>query len=189
VIEAPSEASIPQLRAIALRKCKADVVAVLEDHCIVEPDWASKILEAHRSPYPVIGGSVKNAARERLIDWAAFFCEYSQFMTTLPEGGAENIPGNNVAYKRWVLEQFWPNDGSAMWDSTFHERIRRAGVPLYRIPSLTVHHKMSAGLGWFLAQKFHFARSFASLRFPDASWLRRAAYGMGTLVLPFVLAQ
>src|SRR5262245_45761611 len=38
LIEAPSGTSIPQLRAMAFRECKGDVVAVLEDHCSVEPD-------------------------------------------------------------------------------------------------------------------------------------------------------
>ena len=189
LIEDPLDTPIPQLRIMAFRECRGDVIAVLEDHCIVEPDWASKMLEAHRAEHAVIGGLVENAAGDRLIDWAAFFCEYSQFMSPLAEGEAENIPGNNVAYKRWLLERFWPDIETGIWDSTLHERIRNAGIPLYRVPSIKVHHKMSASLGWFIAQKFHFARSFASLRFANASCLRRAAYGVGTLLLPFVLAQ
>src|SRR5262249_23634444 len=151
--------------------------------------WASNMLAAHRSPYPVIAGTVENAARKRLTDWAAFFCEYGQLMSPLPEGEAGNIPGNNVGYKRWILDRFWPQIESGLWDSTLHDHIRNSGIPLYRIPSLRVHHKMSASLWWFINQKFHFARSFASLRFADVSWLRRAAYAIGMVFLPVVLAQ
>jgi hypothetical protein len=189
LIEAPSGTSIPQLRAMAFRECKGDVVAVLEDHCIVEPDWANNMLVAHRSPYPVIAGTVENAARERLTDWAAFFCEYSQLMGSLLEGEAENIPGNNVAYKRWIIDRFWPQIEKGIWDSTLHDHIRNSGIPLYRIPSLRVHHKMSASLWWFITQKFYFARSFSSTRFLHANWLTRVGYGAGSAFLPLILSQ
>ncbi len=69
-----------------------------------------------------------------------------------------------------------------------HEHMKDAGLPLYSIPSITVHHKMSASLGWFITQKFHFARSFAGVRLTGASWYRHALYGAGTVLLPFVLA-
>jgi glycosyltransferase involved in cell wall biosynthesis len=189
LIEAPTETPIPQLRAMAFRACQGDVVAVLEDHCIVDRDWARRMLAAHRGEYPVIGGSVDNAACNRLVDWAAFFCEYSQAMKPLPEGKTDNIPGNNVAYKKWVLERFRPEIETGIWDSALHERIRNAGIPLYQIPSLAIHHKLSASLGWFIAQKFHFARSFSSMRLAGSAPTRRLIYGAGAVLLPLVLAR
>jgi len=189
LIEASTETSIPHLRAMAFRQCEGDVVAVIEDHCILEPNWAGRLLEAHQTPYAAIGGVVENGACERLVDWAHFFCEYSELMSPISEGEAEIIPGNNVGYKRWVLDQFWPLIERGVWDSTLHEQIRNAGIPLYRLPSLRVRHKMSASLWWFMSQKFHFARSFSSMRFVDANWLRRAAYGAGTALLPLILSQ
>jgi hypothetical protein len=189
IIDAPKETSIPHLRAMAFQESEGDIVAVLEDHCIVDPDWASTMLAAHRFRYPVIGGSVENAACERLVDWAHFFCEYSELMNPVAEGEAEGIPGNNVGYKRWVLDRFWSQIEMGIWDSTLHQQIRNAGIPLYRLPSLKVHHKMSASLWWFLTQKFHFARSFSSMRFADAFWLKRAAYGAAAPFFPFILSQ
>jgi glycosyltransferase involved in cell wall biosynthesis len=189
ILDAPKETSIPRLRAMAFQQSKGDVIAVLEDHCIVEPDWASTMLDAHCSRYPVIGGSVENAACGRLVDWAHFFCEYSELMSPIVEGEADGIPGNNVGYKRWVVDRFWTQIETGIWDSTLHEEIRNAGIPLYRLPSLKVHHKMSASLWWFLAQKFHFARSFSSMRFAETFWLKRAAYGAGAAFLPFILSQ
>jgi GT2 family glycosyltransferase len=189
LINAPSDTSIPHLRAMAFRALQGDIVAVLEDHCIVGPDWASSMLEAHRGQYPVIGGIVDNAACDRLVDWAHFFCEYSQLMHPLTEGEAEYLPGNNVGYKRWVIDRFWPYIETGIWDSTLHEKIRNAGIPLYRVPSLTVHHKMSASLWWFVTQKFYFARSFASMRFAELRWFTRAVYGAAAALLPLILSQ
>ncbi len=187
LIEAPERTTIPQLRAMAFQESSGDLVAVLEDHCIVESDWAQRMIEAQEGEYPVIGGSVENAARERLVDWAAFFCEYSQAMKPMPGGETDRIPGNNVSYKRWILENFQHDIEAGIWDFVLHERIRNQHIPLYSVPSITVYHKMSRSLGWFITQKFHFARSYAGMRFVNSSWSRRILYGGGTVLLPIML--
>ena len=147
------------------------------------------MIEAHRGEYPVIGGSVENAACERLIDWAAFFCEYSQATKPLPAGEVNIIPGNNVSYKRWVLERFYKLIEAGVWDFMLHEHIKNENISLHSIPSITVYHKMSASLVWFITQKFHFARSFAGMRFNTLFWFRRALYGAGAVLLPVILAR
>jgi glycosyltransferase involved in cell wall biosynthesis len=187
LIEAPTRTTIPQLRALAFQEASADVVAVLEDHCIVEKDWAQRMIEAQGGEYPVIGGAVENAACERLVDWAAFFCEYGQAIKPVPEGKVDTVPGNNVSYKRWVLEQFRQDLEAGEWDFVLHEHIKNGNIPLYSIPSITVYHKMSASLGWYILQKFHFARSYAGMRFVHSSWSQRILYGGGTILLPFML--
>src|SRR4051794_38969535 len=72
LLEAPSETSIPALRALGFQAARADLVGVLEDHIIVPRDWVQRMLAAHRNEVQVVGGAIENAARERLIDWAAF---------------------------------------------------------------------------------------------------------------------
>ena len=190
LIEAPPQTTIPRLRALAFREASGDLVAVLEDHCLVDPDWAERMIEAHKKlEYPVIGGSVENAAREKLSDWAAFFCEYSQAMKPLPDGEVETVPGNNVSYKRWVLDRFQHLIEPGIWDSILHEQMRKELIPIYSIPSITVHHKLSANLIWFLVQKFHFARSFAGTRFNGASRARRVFYSAASVLLPIILLK
>ena len=189
LIEAPSKSPLPQLQALAFRESSGEVVALLEDHCTVEPDWAERVMEAHRGDYPVVGGSIENAACERLVDWAAFFCEYSRFMPPIQEGQVESVPAANATYKRWVLEQVLPDLESGTWDFMMHKRIRELGMEMYASGGMTVHHRLSASLGWFLSQKYHFARSFAGKRFSGASRLSRALYGAGAVLLPFVLTQ
>jgi hypothetical protein len=172
-----------------MQEASGDLVAVLEDHCLPEPDWAQGMVEAHRAEYPVIGGAVENAARDRLVDWAAFFCEYSQAMKPIPEGEVDTVPGNNVSYKRWILERFKHDIQAGIWDSKLHELIRNENIPLCSIPSITVYHKLSAKLSWFFVQKFHFARSFAGTRFTDPSLLQRVFYAAGSIILPLILAK
>jgi len=189
LIEAPLRTTIPQLRAMAFQETSGDLVAVLEDHCIVEPDWARRMVEAHQREYLVVGGSIENAACEKLVDWAAFFCEYSQAMKPIPEGEVETIPGNNVCYKRSVLENFRKDIEAGVWDFVLHEHIRNEHIPLYSVPSITVHHKLSASVSWFLFQKFHFARSFAGTRFSNASRAHRIFYSAASILLPIILLK
>ena len=188
-IEAPPQTPIPHLRAMAIQETTGDIVAVLEDHCIVDTDWARRMIEAHCSDYPVIAGPLRNAACDRLVDWAAFFCEYSQFMYPMPEGEVENIPGNNVSYKRWILKRFEVLIKAGVWDSILHEKIKSEHLPLRLISSITVGHKMSASLCWFMIQKFHFARSFAGMRFASSSYFRRVLYSAGSFFLPLIVLQ
>jgi glycosyltransferase involved in cell wall biosynthesis len=188
-IQAGPKTTLPQLRALALQETTGDVIGVLEDHCMVEADWAQRMFKAHQSEYPVIGGSVENAACARTIDWAAYFCEYSQAMNPIPEGEVGAIPGNNVSYKRPVFERFQEDMEQGAWDFIVHDRMRKAQIALYSIPAITVHHKMSSSLGWFIKQKFHIARSFAGMRFASSSRFRRARYALGTILLPLILAN
>jgi GT2 family glycosyltransferase len=189
LIDAPGATTIPELRALAVRDSSGEVVAVLEDHCLVTKDWARQMIEAHQGEYDVIGGSLENAACERFVDWAAFFCEYYQAMEPIPAGEAKTIPGNNVSYKRRVLERFLKNMEAGEWDFVLHERMKASGTPLYSAPSITVHHKLSMDLRRALFQKFHFARSFAGMRFANPSRVRRGLYGVGAVFLPIVMAR
>jgi len=189
VIEAPAGTPIPELRAMAAREARSRTLAVLEDHCITGPGWAGKMLGALAEGHPVVAGPVKNFATRRLVDWAAFFCEYSAFMHPAPEGEAAMVPGNNVVYDRGAIEGFDEMMDEGLWDAALHERLKGRGVGLYMTPAVTVGHKMTGGLAWFLTQKFHFARAFAGARLAGASRALAPAYSLAALLLPLVIGR
>src|SRR5437660_1929051 len=69
--------SIPALRAIGIRKAKGDIVVTTKDQCIFDPGWYDRIIEAQGTmSHTAIGGAVENGSRERLVDRAAYICEY-----------------------------------------------------------------------------------------------------------------
>jgi glycosyltransferase involved in cell wall biosynthesis len=177
---------IPKLRHRGVRRARGAVVALLEDHGRVAPTWAASVLEAHQGPWGAVGGAVENG-KNGLVNWAVFFCEYTPYMAPVPEGEAHDLPGNNIAYKRphllrhaHVLEQ-------GQWESWINDRLRADGVPLASTNSVVVHHIKPFRLGYFLNQRFHFARSYAGMRRVDQSWPQRLLYGVGSLALPAVL--
>ena len=186
LMEAAPNTSIPALRAEAFRAARADVVGVIEDHVIVPPDWAERMLAAHREGAEVVGGAVDNAARERLVDWAAFLCEYSHCLTP-PEGSAAWVTGNNVTYRRYLLERFRGALDGTRWEDHLHGLLQQAGITLWSRPEIRVGHKKHYTVREYLYQRYLYARAFAGGRLQGAGFARRAGYGFAAAALPPIL--
>jgi hypothetical protein len=187
ILEAPSGTTIPDLRAMAFREACGNSVAVIEDHVIVPPGWARALLDAQAGTDVVVGGAIENAAVDRLVDWAAFLCEYSHCITPLPEGPADWLPGNNVVYPRALLWRYESVLGRGQWENRLHDAMRRDGVPLVCRPQIAVGHKKHYTVGEYLSQRYLYARSYAGARVADASLPTRLSYGAGALALPPLL--
>jgi len=177
---------IPELRSIGIREAQADIVVTTEDHCLFDKDWYERILQAHRThPHPAIGGAVENGSRRRLIDWAAYICEYGKFMLPFPPGPGADLPGPNVSYKRHLLEQTCSDLlERGVWENILHERLRSAGMELWMDPSIVVHHAKRFGFWEFLTQRYYFGRSFAATRVAQASLATRAFFVVVAPILP-----
>lgn len=183
VIEVEPGTTIPEMRALAFAAASAPVVAVIEDHVIVPADWAVRMLEAHAAGAQVVGGSVENAAADRLVDRAAFLCEYSHCLTP-PSGPSSWLTGNNTSYRRDLLERFHEVIAEGKWENRLHDAMRDAGVELTSLPEIRVGHKKHYTLGEYLSQRYLYARSYAGLRVRGSGVLRRIGYGGAALALP-----
>jgi hypothetical protein len=186
LIEAAPDTSIPALRRLGFQAARAPVVGVIEDHVLVPPDWAERMLEAQRTGAPVVGGAVENAATGSLVDWSAFLCEYSQCLSP-PAGPARWVTGNNVTYRRELLERFADRIAEDRWEDHLHAAMREAGITLLSRPDIVVQHRKHTTVAEYVAQRYLYARSFGALRVARAGALRRVAYGMAALALPAVL--
>ncbi len=186
IIEVDEKRTIPALRHMGVRRAKGDLVAILEDHGEVAPDWAGALLEAHKEPWGAVGGVVENG-REGLVNWAAFFCEYTPYMGPVAEGESGDLPGNNIAYKRPHLLRHAHELEQGRWESWINDKLRLDGVPIASTNKAVVRHIKPFRLGHFLVQRFHFARSYAGMRRVDQSGLKRLIYGFGSFALPAML--
>jgi hypothetical protein len=178
--------SIPRLRYRGVCCTRGKVVAILEDHGAVAPNWAATVLEAHRGPWGAVGGAVENG-KEGLVNWAVYFCEYTRYMNPVAEGETHDLPGNNIAYKRPYLLRHARALEQGRWESWINDRLRADGIPLASTRAMVVHHIKPFRLGYFLVQRFHFARSYAGMRRGDQSGARRLVFGVGSLALPVLL--
>jgi len=187
IIEAARGTTIPDLRAIAFSAAVAPVVAVIEDHVHVPPGWATQMLTAQQRGETVVGGAVENAATERLVDWAAFLCEYSHLLPPLPEGSVPAITGNNTTYRRELLERFREATSSGRWEDHLHAVLRAHGIQLFCRPEIVVRHKRHYTVREYVSQRYLYARSYAAARLAGRPWPVRVVYGAAAALLPPLL--
>jgi hypothetical protein len=160
---------------------------VIEDHVIVPPEWASKMVAARRAGHRVVGGSVENGATERLVDRAAFLCEYGHLLEPQAPGPAPWLTGNNVVYERALLEEHRTLLAEGRWEDRLHEALRQHGVTLESRPDIRVSHKMQYRPGEYARQRFLYSRSWAGMRADTMSPVKRARKLLLTTLLPPVL--
>jgi glycosyltransferase involved in cell wall biosynthesis len=187
ILDAAPGTTIPDLRARAFSEATGRSVAVIEDHVIVPPGWARALLDAQAGREVVVGGAVENAAVDRVVDWAAFLCEYSHCILPLPEGPASWLTGNNVVYPRALLARYQAVLGRGQWENRLHDAMRRDGVSLECRPQILVGHKKHYTVREYLSQRYLYARSYAGARVADASLAKRLGYGAASLALPPIL--
>ncbi|HUA20345.1 MAG TPA: glycosyltransferase [Bryobacteraceae bacterium] len=177
-------------RNIALLHATGDVIAFLDADCVAESDWADHTRRAHLDAGPLIGGAVDNANPTSLVGWAAYFCEFSQWMPGGNVGHVDEIPTLCLSIKRWTFERYGPFlEGTYCSDTAFHWRARADGVrPLFH-PSIRVLHFNIASLNRFVPKQVMHGRAFATVRLRERKpgALRIAIYAFGSPVLPLLL--
>lgn len=178
---------IPEMRAMGMAQATGDIIAVIEDHCIVSDNWLEEMLKAHQSQYVAVGGAVENGSVKRITDWAAFLCEYSFVMLPIPNGEVESIAGNNVSYKREALKQVDEVIKRDYWEYFLHEELKKAGGKFLSASSIVVKHRKEFGFFYFLAQRFHYSRSFAGMRRTRIPLQKRIFYLLLSPMLPLLM--
>lgn len=177
--------SVPELRSAGILASRGRLIAITEDHCIPEPDWYQAIVRAHADhANPAIGGAVDNAATDRIVDWAVYFCEYSNFISPVPEGVVHDLPGPNVSYKRTALDEMADLIKEGYWETFLHYRLEERGYQLWSDPQVRVLHKKHFGFRAFFAERFHYGRAFAGHRNEFSSLAKRLVYLALSPLLP-----
>ncbi len=181
------DATVPELRAAAIREARGALIAITEDHCVAPEDWLDATVRAHDERRRIVGGPIENLATGRLVDRAAFLFEYSGFTPPLAPGQGP-VPGNNTSYDRALLPLIDDLLDAGVWEEEFNARLAAHGFDSYVEPAAFMLHKKSFRLGEFIAQRYFYARSFAGLRVRHASPPRRLLYaGFAVSLLPPLL--
>ncbi|MEX5214724.1 MAG: glycosyltransferase [Nitrospiraceae bacterium] len=184
LIHFPTRLGIPELRAIGMARATGEIVSIIEDHCLVGEGWFREILAAHEKGYEAVGGAVTNGSVERLTDWAVFLCEYSGVMPPIPDGEVAGITGNNASYRTTILDRVEDSTKRECWELFLHQELRRQGVKFLSAPSIIVSHKKEFGFWYFMAQRYHYSRSFAGMRRQRTSRLNSLLYACASPLLP-----
>jgi hypothetical protein len=174
-----------QLRAHGVAAARGEVVALIEDIGLAHPSWCARVVEAHREAVAGVGGAVENAV-DRLVNWALYFIDFSQYQNPVPEGDTLIAADANVSYKRSTLASIQP-----VWRELFSEHavnraLRSRGERIILSSRvITYQNRGSVDLVTALQERFVWGWSFGAQR--RLAGLSRVVWTLASPVLPVLL--
>jgi hypothetical protein len=186
-VQFPRHAQLPVLLAEGIARSHGEVIALTDSSCVVSSGWVSSILRAHDGEWSVIGGSVKTPEGGRLIDWAAYFCDYSQFMSPARAEVIGAVPGNNLSVKRAALKIGNEFVEKEFWKTHWCRSLQANGIELFLDPAISVQCSKRYRPAGFFIRRFHQGRCFASIRRVQMNRSKRVLFAAGSPVLPPLL--
>jgi hypothetical protein len=193
LVESIEPCTIPRLLGAGITASAGEIIAITDSSCVVAEDWIGSIVRAHQSQLrhhqhnTIIGGAVEIDGQPKAVEWAAFFCEYAQFMLPLSPEPASEIPGNNLTFRREALDQAARYAHPEFWKTYWSGEMRRLGAQVLAAPEIVVRQEKHYEPRAFLVRRFDHGRCFAAMRLESSPVLLRWVYGAGSLLLPFIL--
>ena len=150
--------SVPELRAHGVDASRADVVAVIEEHCVAPLDWIDTIVTAFGPEDSVIGGPILDNDFQRLRDWVVYFSEYHNDLPPWEPGERHWLNDANAAYSRHRLVEHRACLGQSYWAIALHPRLLAAGSRMRAVPAMGVSHTGPFDYGYYLRQRYLLSR-------------------------------
>jgi len=181
--------SIASAYAKGVREATAPIVALAEDHCFPDPDWAEHLIEAHQQSWAVVGPVLRNANPQNSVSWADMLIAYSPWLDPTPSGVVNFLPGHNSSYKRDILLTYGEQLENMMEAETLlHWDLRAKGYQLYLESKAKASHTNFGQLKIWLGVQFSCGRLFASDRATSQQWSigKRLLYMGASPLIPLV---
>ena len=187
VVELEDVPSVGRANAAGVRRASSPLVALAEDHCFPEPDWAERLILAHDGPWSAVGPAVRNANPGSAVSWADLFIGYGPWLHPQAAREAEFLPGHNTSYKREVLLGLGDRLEQLLEAETvLHWELRAGGQRLYLESAARVAHtNFSLWRSWLPVQ-YLAGRVFAGARVRAMPWWRRAVFATGSPLIPWL---
>ena len=166
---------------------QGEILCILEDSAVPDPDWCEQVLEAHRLPYGVIGGSIEHAG-EGALNWAVYFQDFGRYMIPLQEGQVRYISDVNISYKREALM-----NAGQLWRDRYNEitvnlGLAKKGVVLWLRPQMVVRQDRGVlNFKDLLGERYTWGRIFAVSRLKEMKPLTRLLYITFSPAIPLVV--
>jgi glycosyltransferase involved in cell wall biosynthesis len=147
-------------RNLGVNEAKGDLIAFIDSDCIADPDWLSKMEEAHRDRIAAVGGSIKNGNPQSPISQAGYLSEFREFLPGVPRQFVKHIPTCNISYRKSILVEnggfrgeFYPQE-----DLLFNWRLTQNNEKILFDPSIQVAHVHRTSLWDYLKHQYKIGR-------------------------------
>jgi hypothetical protein len=177
---------VPELWRDGIDAARAPIVALTISVMRPAPDWLTRLRE-RMAEDEVVAGAIEPGDGLRVVDWAEYFCRYARDMLPFARRESPEIPGDNCAYRRELLERTRDVWRGGFWEPEVNRALARDGVRLWHDPSLVVRQGRSAGFGAFLRQRFVHGREYGRQRGARFGRGRNVAGVALAFAVPFLL--
>ncbi len=174
-------------RNIGVKEAQSEILAFIDSDCRAAENWLEQGMEAIRSGYSIVGGSVRNG-NPGLISWPDYFLTFNEFMPTMPSREVQFMPTCNFMCTRQIFEKIGGFDATlfAGEDTLFCYRALQH-TKLFFDNSILVSHHNRVQFWKFLRHHFSFGKHSAQLRrkmkLPGSVLAR---YPLLMLAVPFI---
>lgn len=191
LVRHPESGSIPSLHGLGIRHSSGKLVAITEAHTTFAADWidtAVSISEACGDA--AIGGAVEPGRNLSDVDYALYICDYAQFALPLETGSSDDLPGNNIIFKREVIDKYCAGrdlEKDGFWKTFFCNELIEKGEHLSRDGRLVAFYNRHLSFTEVMERRYHHGRCFGAMRSSQFSGLKRAFFAASCAALPPVL--
>lgn len=184
---------VPRLWTRGIRKARGEIVALTLGSMAPAPDWAAVVRRSFREPIAGIGGAIETASAMRALDWGIHLTRYSGYLLPFAARDADDLPGDNAAYRREALEKCRALWSEGFWETAVDRGLRDVGERLRVTPEMVVAQGPSVGFSAFCRNRFLHGRyhgtDAARGRGRANRWLRAAAWPAVPAVLLLRIAR
>ena len=166
---------------------RGEIVALTISQMVPAADWIATIRALHER-YHVVGGAIDPGEGLRAVDWAEYFCRYARDLRPFPGHESLDLPGDNAAYKRSLLENVSDLYRNGFWEPLVHAELAKDGVVHWQAPELVVYQGRSAGLRAFTAQRLTHGRQYGRDRATKLATGRRVVGVLMSPMVPFLMS-
>jgi hypothetical protein len=179
-------ALVPELWREGIDRARGDIVALTIAQMEPAENWIAAIRD-EQSRVPIVGGAIEPGRRLRLRDWGEYFCRYARDM--LPFEGRRNVdlPGDNAAYRRELIQRHSELYRDGFWEPVVHHHLAGEGVVCWHSPALVVRQGRSFGWRAFVRQRLAHGRKYGHQRGANFSQTRNLVGVLGSPLVPFLM--
>ena len=191
IIEHPTSGSIPSLHGVGVSQASGKLVAITEAHTTFASNWIDTAISVSTTiSDAAIGGAVEPGKTLSSVDFALYLCDYAQFALPLESGLSDDLPGNNVIFKRKVIDQYLSEKDltkDGFWKTFFCHELMESGERISRHSSLVAYYNRHLSFNDVMDRRYHHGRCFGAMRSVGFEASKKALYVASCMVLPPIL--
>lgn len=163
-------------RNVGIQASKGDIVAFTDSDCMADPDWLYFLVQSFENgKYAVVGGPNISPPAANWVQATVAAAPGSPSHVLLTDTEAEHVPGCNMAYYKWVLNEidgFDPEYRKAGDDVDVCWRIMQRGYKVGFSPAAIVWHYRRFTVEAYFKQQKGYGEAESLLRFKHLNYFR-----------------